>query len=89
MKIPLTPTLPSQGGRAREGVTKLFSKQIRKEYLVIAMAQYRYKAATLDGQTVEGLMDGRDEETVVQGLHQLGYIPIRVASTQEKSLLFV
>jgi general secretion pathway protein F len=48
------------------------------------MVQYRYKAATLDGQTVEGLMDGRDEETVVQGLHQLGYIPIRVASTQEK-----
>jgi len=48
------------------------------------MAQYLYKAATLDGQTVEGFMDGRDEENVVQNLHRLGYIPIRITSTQEK-----
>lgn len=33
---------------------------------------------------MEGLIDGRDEETVVQSLHQLGYIPIRIASVQEK-----
>src|SRR4030043_123371 len=48
------------------------------------MAQYPYKAATLDGQTVEGFMDGRDEENIVQNLHRLGYIPIRITSTQEK-----
>jgi len=48
------------------------------------MTQYLYKAATLDGQTVEGFMDGRDEENIVQNLHQLGYIPIRIISTQEK-----
>jgi len=48
------------------------------------MAQYLYKAATLDGQTVEGFMDGRDEESIVQNIHQLGYIPIRIISTQEK-----
>jgi len=48
------------------------------------MPEYLYKATTLTGQTVEGAMDGRDEETVVQGLHQLGYIPIRIVSTQEK-----
>jgi len=48
------------------------------------MAQYLYKAATLDGQTVEGFMDGRDEENIVQNLHRLGYIPIRITSTQEK-----
>jgi general secretion pathway protein F len=48
------------------------------------MAQYLYKAVTLDGQTVEGFMDGRDEENIVQNLHQLGYIPIRIISTQEK-----
>lgn len=48
------------------------------------MVQYLYKAATLDGQTVEGFMDGRDEENVVQNLHRLGYIPIRITSTQEK-----
>ena len=48
------------------------------------MAQFLYKAATLDGQTVEGFMDGKDEENIVQNLHQLGYIPIRIISTQEK-----
>jgi type II secretion system protein F len=52
------------------------------------MAQYLYKAATLDGQTVEGFMDGRDEENVVQSLHQLGYVPIRITSTQEKRASF-
>jgi general secretion pathway protein F len=29
-------------------------------------------------------MEGRDEATVVQSLHQLGYIPIRITSTSEK-----
>jgi type II secretory pathway component PulF len=48
------------------------------------MTEYLYKATTLTGQTVEGLMDGKDEETIVQGLHQLGYIPIRITSAQEK-----
>jgi general secretion pathway protein F len=48
------------------------------------MPEYLYKATTLTGQTVEGLMDGKDEETIVQGLHQLGYIPIRISSVQEK-----
>jgi general secretion pathway protein F len=48
------------------------------------MAQYLYRAATLDGQTVEGFMDGKDEENIVQNLHQLGYIPIRITSTQER-----
>ncbi len=48
------------------------------------MAEYLYKATTIGGQTVEGSMDGRDEEMVVQSLHQLGYIPIRIISAQEK-----
>jgi general secretion pathway protein F len=48
------------------------------------MTEYLYKATTLTGQTVEGLMDGKDEETIVQSLHQLGYIPIRITSAQEK-----
>ncbi|OGP73823.1 MAG: type II secretion system protein GspF [Deltaproteobacteria bacterium RBG_16_50_11] len=49
------------------------------------MAEYLYKATTLAGQTVEGAMEGKDEETVVQSLHHLGYIPIRIVSTQEKA----
>ena len=47
------------------------------------MAQYLYKATTLNGESVEGSMDGKDEQTVVQGLHQLGYIPIRIVSAEE------
>ena len=52
------------------------------------MTEYLYKATTLSGQTVEGSMDGKDEETIVQSLHQLGYIPIRIFSTQEKETGF-
>jgi type II secretion system protein F len=43
------------------------------------MGEFAYKATTLTGQTVEGSMEGKDEAAVVQSLHQLGYIPIRVA----------
>jgi general secretion pathway protein F len=52
------------------------------------MAEYLYKATTLSGQTVEGAMDGKDEEMVIQSLHQLGYIPIRIVSHQEKGTGF-
>ena len=47
------------------------------------MGEYLYKATTLSGQTVEGSMEGKDEKMVVQNLHQLGYIPIRIVSTDE------
>ncbi len=48
------------------------------------MAEYLYKATTPAGQSVEGSMEGKDETMVVQSLHQLGYIPIRITSTSEK-----
>jgi len=48
------------------------------------MPEYLYKATTPSGQTVEGSMEGKDESMVVQGLHQLGYIPIRITSALEK-----
>ncbi|MBI5968787.1 MAG: type II secretion system F family protein [Deltaproteobacteria bacterium] len=48
------------------------------------MAEYLYKATTLSGQTVEGSMEGKDERAVIQSLHQLGYIPIRIFSAEEK-----
>jgi len=50
------------------------------------MVEYLYKASTLSGQTVEGAMDGKDEEAIIQSLHQLGYIPIRIISQQEKGV---
>ncbi len=48
------------------------------------MPEFLYKATTLSGGTVEGLMDGRDEEGIIQGLHRLGYIPIRITSAQKQ-----
>lgn len=48
------------------------------------MPEYLYKAVTSAGQTVEGLMEGKDEAAILHGLHQLGYIPIRIASPYEK-----
>ncbi len=48
------------------------------------MPEYLYKATTSSGQTVEGSMEGKDEEMVVKNLHQLGYIPIRIATAREK-----
>ncbi|OGP73764.1 MAG: type II secretion system protein GspF [Deltaproteobacteria bacterium RBG_16_49_23] len=47
------------------------------------MVEFFYKATTLSGQTVEGLMEGKDESTVVQSLHQMGYIPIRIGSAEK------
>ena len=49
------------------------------------MAEYLYKATTLSGQTVEGSIEGKDEKAVVQSLHQLGYIPVRIASREEQA----
>ena len=48
------------------------------------MPEFLYRATTLSGQSVEGSMDGKDEAAVIQSLHQLGYIPIRITSTFEK-----
>jgi len=48
------------------------------------MPEFLYKATTLMGETVEGLMDGKDEESIIQGLHRLGYIPIRITLAQLK-----
>ncbi len=48
------------------------------------MAEYLYKATTATGQSVEGSMEGKDEAMIVQSLHQLGYIPIRITSTHEE-----
>jgi general secretion pathway protein F len=47
------------------------------------MGDFTYKATTLSGQTVEGSMEGKDEAAVVQSLHHLGYIPIRIVQTGE------
>lgn len=50
------------------------------------MPEFIYKATTLSGQTVEGLIEGKDEDAVVHNLHHLGYIPIRVLPIEKKGL---
>ncbi|MFB3884246.1 MAG: type II secretion system F family protein [Thermodesulfobacteriota bacterium] len=52
------------------------------------MPEFLYKATTRSGGTVEGLMEGRDEENVIEGLHRLGYIPIRITSAEKKGGAF-
>ncbi len=51
---------------------------------ILNMPEYTYKATSISGQIVEGAMEGHDEKAVVRSLHQLGYIPVRVAAVQEK-----
>jgi type II secretion system protein F len=48
------------------------------------MAEFVYKATTPGGQIVEGSLEGRDEKAVVRSLHQMGYIPVRIALALEK-----
>lgn len=51
------------------------------------MPEFLYKATTLSGQTVEGVMEGRDEAAIVESLHRFGYIPIRIQSAEKKESL--
>ncbi|MBW1972636.1 MAG: type II secretion system protein GspF [Deltaproteobacteria bacterium] len=42
------------------------------------MAEFFYKASDKMGNIVQGNLDGKDEESVVNKLHTMGYIPIKV-----------
>lgn len=48
------------------------------------MPEFLYKAATPNGQTIEGFMEGRDEGSIVESLHRFGYIPIRIQTVEKK-----
>jgi len=47
------------------------------------MASYSYKAATLDGKVVEGVIEAGDGRSVAGKLQDMGYVPIKI-STDEK-----
>lgn len=47
------------------------------------MPEYIYKATTVNGEIVEGSMEGHDEKAVVRNLQQMGYIPVRLSATRE------
>lgn len=48
------------------------------------MPEFFYKATTLNGQTIEGSMEGKDEASILQSLHRMGYIPIRIGYPELK-----
>lgn len=47
------------------------------------MPLFSYKATNTLGRTVEGTMEAQGERAVVDRLHSLGYIPIRIAQPSE------
>lgn len=49
------------------------------------MSEFVYKATSLNGKTVEGLIEANDEDAVIQILHQMSYIPIKIDRVKEKS----
>jgi len=51
------------------------------------MGSYYYKATSLDGKVAEGFMDAADEANVLTKLRDMGYLPIRVSSSEEKKSL--
>lgn len=51
------------------------------------MAAYTYRAATLEGKTIEGTMEAPDHGAVALKLQDMGLLPIRVDFTARKSLL--
>ncbi len=49
------------------------------------MTEFLYKATSLNGKTIGGIIEARDEEAVIQTLHQMNYIPIRIEKAGEKT----
>ena len=49
------------------------------------MALFQYRAADSSGKVVEGVMDAKAEQGVVSRLHEMGFIPLRIAAPGETS----
>lgn len=45
------------------------------------MALYRYQAAAASGELVKGEMEAHDQESVIERLHAMGYVPIRAEAS--------
>lgn len=52
------------------------------------MASFYYKATSMDGKVVEGFLDAGDETLVLAKLRDMGYLPIRVGSSEDKKSIF-
>ncbi len=52
------------------------------------MAVYHYRATTMDGQILEGEMEGRDQAAVIAKIQEAGHIPIRAEPVRKGLALF-
>ena len=50
------------------------------------MPGFEYKAVTADGKVIHGALEGSDRNQVVEQLHALGQIPIRIDETDRKTV---
>ena len=44
------------------------------------MAEFSYRAVTMDGKVVEGIMEAADNGTVALRLQEMGLLPVRVGA---------
>jgi general secretion pathway protein F len=51
------------------------------------MAEFSYRAVTMDGKVVEGIMEAADNGTVALRLQEMGLLPVRVGAAAKKTLL--
>lgn len=51
------------------------------------MPSYRYKASTMDGKVVEGIMEAVDDGTVAMKLQDMGLFPVRIDFSGRKTVL--
>ncbi len=51
------------------------------------MPAYTYKASTMEGKIVEGIMEAQDDGTVSLKLQEMGLLPVRIDSTARQTLL--
>jgi general secretion pathway protein F len=51
------------------------------------MPSYSYKASTMEGKIVEGTMEAAEDGTVSLKLQEMGLLPIRIGSTERRTLL--
>jgi len=51
------------------------------------MPTYNYRASTMEGKTIEGVMDASDDGVVSLKLQEMGLLPVRIGSASRKTVL--
>ncbi len=50
------------------------------------MAFFQYRAADHAGKVIEGVMEADAERSVILRLHEMGCVPLRIASPSERAV---